>query len=181
MANKFYSILSILIAIILLLSIWVTTLLKNPKIETKFIEVQKEIIVEKEVLIEVEPTHAYNITSEEREMLARLLYLEANTESMECQQAIVSVVLNRLDSGYWGNSLKKVIYAQGQFSPAKYIHKTTPTENNYQAVDYVLKNGATIPKYVLYFRADYHFNWRNYCQYRKIDDVCFGYLERDYK
>lgn len=152
---------------------------KKQEVVIQEVEIIKTVDLIKEVPVEIEPTYTYDITSEEREMLARLVYLEANTESLECQKAIVSVIFNRLESKYWGDSLKDVVYAQNQFSPAKYIGQTTPTEKNYQAVDDVLKSGATVPKYVLYFRADYHFGWNGYHPYQKIDDVCFGYVERD--
>lgn len=158
---------------------------KKPEQVIKEVEVIKTVDLIKEVpvevLVEVEPTFTYNVTSAEREMLARLVYLEANTESLECQKAIVSVIFNRLESGYWGDSLQSVVYAPNQFSPANYIWQTTPTETNYQAVDEVLKFGTTISQYVLYFRANYHFDWYGYHQYQKIDDVCFGYLETDKK
>ena len=137
--------------------------------------------VEKEVFVEIEPTYVYSISSEEREMLARLVYLEANIESLECQKAVVSVVINRWQNGYWGDTLEDVVYAPNQFSPAYLIPNTTPTNTNYEAVDYVLKNGCTIPEHVLYFRANYHFNWDGYIPYQKMDDTCFGYLQKDKK
>jgi spore germination cell wall hydrolase CwlJ-like protein len=123
--------------------------------------------------------YVYNITSEERKMLAALVYLEANVESIECQRAIVSVIINRWKSGYWGKSLYSVIYAPNQFSPANLISSTTPTATNYAAVDYVLKNDTTLPSYVLYFRANYHFNWSGYVPYTKISNTCFGYMSKD--
>lgn len=129
-------------------------------------------------------THAYNITEAEREMLARLVYLEANTESIECQRAIVSVVVNRWQNGTWGDTLEDVIYYPYQFTPASLIDKTTPTQTNYDAVDYVLKNGSTLPKYCMYFRASYGFSntdWANYGyrEYKQIDNTFFGYFEKD--
>ena len=139
------------------------------------IEVIKEIPVE----VEVEPTYAYNITSAEREMLARIVYREGNIESLECQKAIASVVINRWQNGYWGDTLEDVIYAPNQFSPSGLIWKTTPTETNYRAVDEVLKYGCTLPDYVLYFRASYHFSWHGYQPYTSIDRTYFGYMEKD--
>ena len=124
---------------------------------------------------------AYDITSVEREMLARLVYREANTESIECQQAIVSVVINRWQSGLWGDTLEEVVYAPNQFSPANLLYCTTPTETNYEAVDYVIENGVTIHEYVMYFRSKYHFNWNGYEAYGKIDQTCFGYMKKDKK
>lgn len=145
------------------------------------IEVEKEVIVEveKEIPVEVDPKYAYNVTAEEREMLARLVYLEANTESLDCQKAIASVVINRWQNGYWGDTIKKVIYSPSQFTPASKIKHTTPNNKNYEAVDYVLKNGCTLPKYVLYFRSSYHFDWNGYMPYTSIDNTYFGYMIKD--
>ena len=114
-------------------------------------------------------------------MLARLVYREANTESIECQQAIVSVVINRWQSGLWGDTLEEVVYAPNQFSPANLLYCTTPTETSYEAVDYVIENGVTIHEYVMYFRSKYHFNWNGYEAYDKIDQTCFGYMKKDKK
>lgn len=170
---KYYKIITSLIGIILLLILCMIII--PPKVEIKEVEVEREIIVE----IEKEPAFAYNITSEEREMLARLVYREANTESFECQMAIVSVVINRWQDGRWGHTLGEVVYSPYQFTPANLLYKTTPTELNYKAVDTVLKNGCTLPSYCMYFRADYHFNWDGYKPYTKIDSTCFGYFVAD--
>lgn len=123
----------------------------------------------------------YNATLDDRETLARLVFLEANTESLECQKAIASVVINRVNSGYWGSTINSVVYAKNQFTPASQIPYTTPTATNYEAVDYVLENGTTLPSYVLYFRAGYHFNWSGYVPYTSIDNTYFGYMAKDAK
>ena len=141
--------------------------------------IEKEVEVEKEVIVEVEPSYQYNITSVERELLARLIYREANIESIECQMAVVSVVINRWQDGRWGDTLKDVIYSPTQFSPADLLYKTTPTETNYIAVDRVLKNGCTVPEYCMYFRSQYHFDWVGYEPYIQIDHTYFGYFVAD--
>jgi N-acetylmuramoyl-L-alanine amidase len=119
-------------------------------------------------------------------MLARLVYREANIESLECQIAVVSVVINRWQDGRWGDTLEDVIYSPHQFSPSGLLYKTTPNETNYEAVDYVLKNGSIFPKYVMFFRADFGFSntdWANegYREYIQLDDTFFGYFEKDRK
>jgi hypothetical protein len=163
------------------------------KIETiKEVPVEVEVIVEKEVEkeviveVEVKPKYTYSFTSVERELLARIVYREANIESLECQKAIASVVINRLHSGYWGDTLSEVIYYKDkngnyQFSPAYLLSETTPTETNYKAVDEVLKHGVTLPSYVMYFRANYHFKYDGYKPYKSIDNTYFGYHEWDKK
>lgn len=171
----YYKVITSLVGIILLLILFIV--IRPPRIEIK--EIINEI--EKEKIIEVvkEPTYAYNITSAEREMLARLVCREANTESLECQMGIVSVVINRWQNGRWGDSLEDVIYSPYQFTPADLLYKTTPSELNYTAVDLVLQNGCTLSPYVMYFRADHHFNWEGYKPYTQIDYTCFGYFEGD--
>lgn len=143
-----------------------------------------QVIEQPEEITEPSPTetsteYIYNITSEEREMLAKLIFLEANTESLECQKAVVSVIINRLNSGYWGNTLHSVVYAKNQFTPASRIPYTTATTTNYEAVDYVLTNGVTLPSYCLYFRAGYHFSWNGYIPYTSIGNTYFGYMAKD--
>lgn len=178
---SYYKTITSLVGIILLLILFIV--ITPPKVEIKEVEVEKEVIVEvkKEVVVEVErePTYTYNVTSAEREMLARLVYREANTESLECQMAIVSVVINRWQDGRWGDALEDVVYSPYQFTPSGLIYKTTPTETNYKAVDFVLRHGCTLPQYVMYFRAGYHFDWNGYKPYTQIDHTCFGYLEAD--
>lgn len=177
----YYKVITSLVGIILLLILYIVII--PPQVEIK--EIEKEIVVEveKEVMVEVvkEPTYAYNITSTEREMLARLVYREANTESLECQMAVISVVINRWQDGRWGNTIADVIYSPYQFTPSTLIYKTTPTELNYTAVDLVLQNGCTLSPYVMYFRTDHHFDWDGYRPYTQIDYTCFGYFEGDVK
>lgn len=173
--QTYYCIIIKLISIIILLCMIIAII---PK-EAETIEVIKE--VEKEVIVEVEkePTYAYNITSTEREMLARLVYREANTESLECQMAVASVVINRWQDGRWGDTLEDVVYSPYQFTPANLLYKTTPTELNYAAVDLVLQNGCTLEPHVMYFRTDHHFDWDGYKPYTQIDYTCFGYFVAD--
>ena len=175
----YYKVITSLVGIILLLILFIIII--PPKVEIK--EVEKEVIVEveKEIITEVvkKPIYVYNITSAEREMLARLVYREANIESLECQMAVVSVVINRWQDGRWGDTIVDVIYAPNQFTPSNLLYQTTPSELNYTAVDLVLQNGCTLPPYCMYFRADHHFNWEGYKPYTQIDCTCFGYFVAD--
>ena len=177
--QTYLKIIASLIGVVILLIILMGV--QPPTIET--VEVIKEVEVVKEKIVEVEkePTYKYNISSVEREMLARLVYLEANTESLECQRAVASVVINRWLDGRWGSTIASVIYSPYQFSPAGLIHKTTPTETNYVAVDHILKNGSILPKYCMYFRSEYCFSdiWDGYARYAKIGRIYFGYFLAD--
>ena len=124
------------------------------------------------------------VTEDERDMLARLVYLEAGACSLDCQIAIASVIFNRLDSGCWTSDMNNdgiitlydIIYFPTAFSPAHTIQYTTPSELSYEAVDYVVQNGPIFPTEVRYFRIDYDFSWANYVNYCVMENVYFGYL-----
>ena len=108
--------------------------------------------------VETEPKY-YELTYDEIDMLARLVYLEAGGESYECMKGVASVVLNRMTST--GMSLQDVIYAPNQFSPACYIESTSYTDDAYNAVMYVVENGPSLPEYVTFFRADHYHDFGN--------------------
>lgn len=151
---------------------------REPIVITKLLEIENEEKKSKKVVenIATENNKVYNVSETDREMLAKLLYCEGRGESIECQRAIISVVFNRLDSGKWGNSLHSVVYATGQFEPVSsgLLKKAKPSQTQYDAVDYIIENGVTIPSWVLFFRASYHFNWKGYTPYCNIDNTYFG-------
>jgi spore germination cell wall hydrolase CwlJ-like protein len=129
----------------------------------------------------------YNITAEERELLARIVTCEASICSLECQKDVCSVIFNRLESGKWRKDMNNdgvitlydIIYYPNAFSPTingAMDKCTKPCASAYEAVDYVVENGPTVPTYVRYFRTSYDFSWDDYTNYKVIDNVYFGYF-----
>jgi N-acetylmuramoyl-L-alanine amidase len=57
------------------------------------------------------------ITNNEKELLARLVHAESKGEPFAGKVAVASVVLNRVDNDQFPDSIKKVIYQEGQFQP----------------------------------------------------------------
>ena len=57
-------------------------------------------------------------STDEVTLLAALIQCEAGGESYNCQLAVGAVVVNRVKSGSYPNSIYKVIYQGGQFGPA---------------------------------------------------------------
>lgn len=57
-------------------------------------------------------------SSNEQSLLAALIYCEAGGEPYEGQVAVGAVVLNRVRSASYPNSIREVIYQSGQFGPA---------------------------------------------------------------
>lgn len=54
----------------------------------------------------------------DRELLAALIFCEAGNQPYEGQVAVGAVVMNRVKSGLYPNSIREVIYQSGQFTPA---------------------------------------------------------------
>ncbi len=58
------------------------------------------------------------VTEEELNLLAAIIYCEAGGEETTGQIAVGAVVLNRVESASFQNTIAEVIYAAGQFTPA---------------------------------------------------------------
>ena len=100
------------------------------------------------------PTSRYaELTTDEIETLARLVYLEARGECAEGQQAVAEVVLNRVAHPRFPDTLDGVIYQENpvQFTPALLIPGTTPTQEQYDAVTAALYGEAVLPDDVVFF------------------------------
>lgn len=133
---------------------------------------------EKLGLVEEVPLLHYTVTDEERELLAKVVHEEGNSESLECQKAIVSVIFNRVDGKiFGGDTIEEVVYEKTggyyQFSVVPLLSRTVPNDTNFEAVDYVIKNGPTVPYYVCFFRSAHYF--RNYSDYCNYDNTFFSY------
>lgn len=113
------------------------------------------------------------LTEDEKYMLATLIFLEGGGESVECQHAIGSVVINRVTTS--GDSLESVIYAKGQFEPAYLIPSTIPEDTQLEIVNELCINGPSLPEYVTYFRADYYHEWSDLTPYKHIDNTYFSF------
>lgn len=61
---------------------------------------------------------AFAATADETRLLAALIHCEAGGEIYEGQLAVGAVVMNRVRSTAFPNSISEVIYASGQFTPA---------------------------------------------------------------
>ena len=94
----------------------------------------------------------------DRYLLANLIYCEAGGESYEGQVAVGSVVMNRVLSSVYPNTVTGVIYQSGQFSPvasgrlALALAEGRATASCYQAADAVMK-GTTNVGNCVYFRT----------------------------
>ncbi|ACB84080.1 cell wall hydrolase SleB [Natranaerobius thermophilus JW/NM-WN-LF] len=90
-----------------------------------------------------------DISSYERDLIARIVYSEARGEPYEGQVAVASVVINRVLDNRWPNNVEGVIFEPLAFTP---VHNgqfwLTPNQTAYDAVEDALKgwdpsDGAT--------------------------------------
>ena len=86
-------------------------------------------------------------------LLARLIYAEAAANNILDKQYVGAVVMNRLRSGLWGNTLKSVIYAKGQYActwQGKKFNSTPPEDCI--SIAQALLQGETygVPKNVIF-------------------------------
>lgn len=109
-------------------------------------------IYEEPVWEYVEPRYeGLKLTDEETTLLARLIYVEARGECEDGQQAIAEVVLNRITSGLFGNSLTNLINDESQFVPRKLLKEAKPGQAQYEAIDRALYGPYVLPKEVMFY------------------------------
>ncbi len=117
---------------------------------------------------------SYAASASERELLAALIYCEAGGESYEGQKAVGSVVMNRVYSSYFPNTISGVIYDSGQFTPVRsgrlalVLANKTYTDSCVRAANEVIAGNLTV-KYWYFYAAS---SWsKNYAQ--KIGNAVF--------
>jgi spore germination cell wall hydrolase CwlJ-like protein len=109
-------------------------------------------------VIKTSQTVAYN--SQELECLAKNIYYEANIEDKIGKYAVGHITLNRLKTGYWGNTICAVVHAKDQFSWTRIKKLNKPDARGYleaQSIAWDIIHGhrvASLDK-SLYYHADY--------------------------
>lgn len=91
------------------------------------------------------------LTIEEIDLLAKIIWLEARGESAEGQQAVAEVVLNRVASSQFPDTLKEVVYQKGQFSTASRISDAEPDATQYQVIFTAMYGENILPMDVVFF------------------------------
>ena len=99
----------------------------------------------------LESRYCVQLSEQDIRDIAAMVYLEARGESFEGQQAVAEVILNRVVSPQFPNSVHAVLYQKRQFTPIKRINKVTPTEMQYKAVREALYGEPILPIDVVFF------------------------------
>lgn len=91
------------------------------------------------------------LTDQEIDMMVRLIYMEAQSEPFEGQQAIAEVILNRLAADNFPGSIYNIIHAPEQFTSSDRLYLAEPTHTQYEAVERALNGPYVLPMDVVFF------------------------------
>jgi spore germination cell wall hydrolase CwlJ-like protein len=113
------------------------TLISSPFHAMASQDKNKEITESNE--IEVEETSEKSYTDEELRLMSAIIFCEAGSESYAGKVAVGIVVMNRVRSSKFPNTIKGVVYEKKQFSPASngMLKKAL---NNYDSGKFTMKN-----------------------------------------
>ncbi len=84
------------------------------------------------------------LTEEEIDLLAKIVWLESQGETNKGQQAVIEVILNRMVSTNFKDTLYDVLSEEKQFSTWKNRNKAKPTEKEYNNIHKVLNDETNI-------------------------------------
>jgi N-acetylmuramoyl-L-alanine amidase len=98
------------------------------------------------------PNEDVSLSKEEIDLLARIVRAEAQTEPMEGKVAVARVVLNRVKSPQFPNTVKEVIYQRNQFQPVMNGEINMPADKeSFDAVNSAILNHPHIADEALFF------------------------------
>ena len=95
---------------------------------------QKSVIEEQQKLKELySAQYSYiinTLTEEEKELICRITYLEAGNQCIEGQRAVIEVILNRIISPRWPNTIVEVLSAPRQFGTWRIRNRVSQKQIN---------------------------------------------------
>ena len=130
---------------------------RNFKIDTLGLNAKKtsyfkDYTSAKDILAAMEADSRPKYTPEDLDLLARVIYAEVGCTWIPdwVQRMVGSVVLNRVNSSYYPNTIREVIYQPGQYSPTwdGSINKK-PDARTVANAKYLLENGSVCPENVI--------------------------------
>lgn len=93
------------------------------------------------------------LTQADKDLMAKLLCMEGESEPFEAQQAMAEVILNRLAAGNFQSTIENIIFAEGQFASSNRLYLAEPTHIQYEAIDRAYNGPYRVPKDVVFFSA----------------------------
>lgn len=123
--------------------------------EMKGLNAEIEKLKKRASTVSVAPS--YKFTASEINLLQRLVEAEAGGESIEGRIAVANVVLNRIKSTDYPNTLTNVIYQHNQFEVVNLgtIDTKVPSAGTVEAVNRALAGEQVVPEGTVIFWAKY--------------------------
>ncbi len=112
-----------------------------------------------------------NLSDYEKELILKTTYAEAGNQSMEGQRAVIEVILNRVISERYPDSVVGVLSESGQFETWSFVSSIEYNEEQIQALDIVCTSQSILNENYLMFSKGQNDWGRNYV---KIGDHWFG-------
>lgn len=102
-----------------------------------------------------------NFSNDEAHMLARIAMAEAESEGIKGKALVIMVVLNRVLSDNFPDSISEVIFQKDQFSPVSNgrYDKVVPDKECYKALELVQKRKWDKSQGALYFESESNSDW----------------------
>lgn len=95
-----------------------------------------------------------DLSREDMELIAKLVWAEAQGECIEGQQAVAEVVLNRVRSDRFPGTVQDVIYAEGQFRSVDKLEDAKPWQAQWEAVEKAVYGPYVLPEGVVHFATE---------------------------
>lgn len=140
--------------------------LEQERIQREYEAEQERIRLEQQKAIEEERQRIYEVGTvgyglgfslEDVDLLNRLVESEAGAEPYEGKIAVANVVINRIKSDKYPNTIRDVIYQPNQFEVVSLgtIYTKNPSDETIQAVRDVLNGSKAVTDDITLFWADY--------------------------
>lgn len=91
------------------------------------------------------------LSDEDMALFAKLVWAEARGESEEGQQAVAEVIMNRLNSENFGNTVRDIVYDGGQFLTVDILDEAEPYQAQYEAIERAIYGPYILPETVVFF------------------------------
>lgn len=116
------------------------------------------------------PTPTLKMTKAELDLFARLLFAEAQGEPYQGKVAVAAVIINRIQSSQFPNTLNGVVYQKYAFESVAsgYIWKIQPDASVYQAANEALKGSDPTNGAIYFYNPDKVSNPNNWIWSRKV-------------
>ncbi|MGI6029940.1 MAG: cell wall hydrolase [Eubacteriales bacterium] len=89
-------------------------------------------------------TAVSRMTQAEKDLMAKIIWLEAGNQSDKGQQAVAEVILNRVINSRFPNTVTEVLYQKGQFTSVKALGRAKPDARVYANMQAVLDGKTNI-------------------------------------